>query len=354
MHTVLTPDATSRTAALLRGLRARILDGSFPSGSRLPTHRELERAHRAGRKTVEGALAALARDGFVEARGRAGTFVVAAPPHAARYGLVFPAAPGAERWTHFHAALRRAALAYRDAAGRRFCCYHGDGAAGTRRYGALLDEIGAHRLAGLVFTPTDDTFAETLLSGDRALPALTIGGSGPTRLILDLDPVSFMQVAAERFVAAGRRRVAALALGSDPAWIMGKLRPAWEAAGLTYVRRWVQSVNPGWEQQVVELLLAGPRRERPDGLLVLDDHLVPAVSRALAKLSVRVPRDLAVVAHANFPWPTRAAPGFERVGFDMREVLAASVALLDAVRRGVPTVAVVHLPARRAAEVEHG
>ncbi len=351
MSTKTRPKENTRLAALTRVLRAGILSGAYPPGHRLPTHRELEREHRAGRKTVEGALAVLARDGFVVANGRAGTYVVDAPPHAARYGLVFPLAPGASGWTHFHTALQRAADRYRDEANRHVVCYHGGVSPDARRYGELLDDVRAHRLAGVIFTPTTDMFDGTPLAGRSRLPKLMIGGSGPARHILEFDYASFMRQAAASLAKAGRRRVAILALGSHPDWVAKLAQPAFKAQGLAYAARWVQSVSAGWIFNTLSLLFSGARSGRPDGLIVLDDHLVPETAMALKALDLRVPRDLAVVAHANFPWPTTCPLPFIRIGFELGALLRTSLDRLDALRRGdtvsvITPVPAVHGPAR--------
>lgn len=347
MNTTVGAPSRSRLESLRHTLRAGILDGTFPPGSRLPTHRALEREHRAGRKTVEGALAALARDGFVVARGRAGTYVVDAPPHAARYGLVFPLAPGESGWTHFHTALQRAADRYRDEEDRRVVCYHGGVSPDARRYGELLDDVRAHRLAGVIFTPTTDMFVGTPLAGVSRLPKLMIGGSGPARHILELDYASFMRQAVASLAVAGRRRIAILALGSHPDWVAHLVQPAFKAERLACTARWVQSVSAGWIHNTLSMLFAGARRERPDGLIVLDDHLVPETAQALKALGLRVPRDLAVVAHANFPWPTRCPLPFVRIGFELCTLLRTGLDRLDALRRGDPVSVITPVPAVR-------
>jgi hypothetical protein len=55
---------------------------------------------------------------------------------------------------------------------------------------------------------------------------------------------------------------------------------------------------------------------------------VPAATAGLAAAGVRVPRDLAIVAHANFPMPTRSALPVVRLGFDVRRVVAACLDVL--------------------------
>src|SRR5215218_6046889 len=53
---------------LYRGLREGILAGTLPAGSRLPSVRVLMRELKVSRNTVEGALAQLSAEGYLEAR----------------------------------------------------------------------------------------------------------------------------------------------------------------------------------------------------------------------------------------------------------------------------------------------
>lgn len=61
-------------------LRAAVLEGRLAPGTRLPASRELAQALGLGRNTVVGVFERLAADGFVEARGAAGTIVARLDP----------------------------------------------------------------------------------------------------------------------------------------------------------------------------------------------------------------------------------------------------------------------------------
>ena len=79
-----TSDTPERLAAadqplylqLVRKLRAQLLSGRYPPGSRLPSEGELSRQHGMSRHTVREALRRLREDGLVAPRKGAGTVVV--------------------------------------------------------------------------------------------------------------------------------------------------------------------------------------------------------------------------------------------------------------------------------------
>jgi DNA-binding LacI/PurR family transcriptional regulator len=91
-----------------------------------------------------------------------------------------------------------------------------------------------------------------------------------------------------------------------------------------------------------------PAGERPDGLIVADDNLVEHASAGIVDAMVRVPDDLEMVAHCNFPWPTPSVVKARRLGYDAREVVDACIRLLDRQRehRGQRMSQTQPIPAR--------
>src|SRR5207249_5277576 len=94
-----------RQEAVVQELRERIVGGTLPPGSRLPTRLEIEQQFGVGSGTVQRALDRLKQDGFVQTSGRNGTFVVEEPPHLTRYAVVFPSLPQGTGWLRFWTAL---------------------------------------------------------------------------------------------------------------------------------------------------------------------------------------------------------------------------------------------------------
>lgn len=99
------------------------------------------------------------------------------------------------------------------------------------------------------------------------------------------------------------------------------------------------------------LLFAQSPEMRPDGLWIMDDNLVPHATAGLLSAKVRGPEDVAVLAHANFPYPTTSLTPADRLGFDAREVLYACVDLVLRQRRGEPVPPARDVPARFANEL---
>ncbi|MEU5834295.1 GntR family transcriptional regulator [Streptomyces diacarni] len=83
-------------------LRARIRNGEYAPGSRLPTQRELETEFTVGRSAVREALAALTREDLLENVGRGSSPTVAEPGHHAEA----PRSAGVELADRLHAAFQ--------------------------------------------------------------------------------------------------------------------------------------------------------------------------------------------------------------------------------------------------------
>jgi DNA-binding LacI/PurR family transcriptional regulator len=84
-----------------------------------------------------------------------------------------------------------------------------------------------------------------------------------------------------------------------------------------------------WVQATAHLLMHSNQTERPDALLITDDNLIEPVTAGLVAAGVRVPDDLEIVAHCNFPWPAPTHLPITRVGYNVRRLLADCIASID-------------------------
>jgi DNA-binding LacI/PurR family transcriptional regulator len=107
--------------------------------------------------------------------------------------------------------------------------------------------------------------------------------------------------------------------------------------GLEHRACWLQVVAQTaaeWARNTVQLLLAGPPRERPDALLIADDNLVEHATAGVIAAGLRAPEDVEIVAHCNFPWPAPSVLPARRLGYDTGELLFVCLGLLERQRRG--------------------
>lgn len=354
MPAVLTGRPAESRGRIIRELRARIVGGELSPGSRLPTRTEIEAFYGAGPTTVQRALDHLRRDGFIESRGRNGTFVTHSPPHLNRYAMVFVNEPQAMVGNRFWAALQQQAqILDRENHDWELQDYWGvDGHPDSREYVLLRDEVIAHRVAGLIFTSLSHKLEGTPLMDEPGIPRVAIMQPLPhvKMPVVFLDTDSFFERAAEVLAAAGRKKVAFInPVGRFYGGCEERTNQTLEAHGLETRPHWwvcVPIEAAELARRFVALLLHGARSEWPDALVVSDDNLVEHVIAGLVELGVRVPRDLEVVTHCNFPYPVPSVVPVRRVGFDVSAIVRACTSCIDRQRRGEEEVpAVTKIPA---------
>jgi DNA-binding LacI/PurR family transcriptional regulator len=327
--------SASKLEPIVSDLRRRIVRGEFEPGSRLPTRRCLEGSYQISPMTLQRVFDTLAEDGFVEARGRAGTFVSPAAPHLTHFALLLHEAEADSLWYRAlaHQTQQQAAQ------GRRVSCYtHIDGHLDVPDYQRLTADIEAGRIAGIIFSNSPHQVAHTPLLTAPGIPRCALMSEQRFAHIpaVFVDYDSFTTQAIAHLADRGRRRLAWLFNGDRVAPISGVMQRACAARHLT--------LNPIWQQypyhrhplavaQVTHLLMTLPPDQRPDGLVITDDNLVPAATRGLAQAGI-APAELDVVALANFPELPETHFPVTFLGFDMAAMVAQCFAHLDRQRRG--------------------
>ena len=317
-------------------VRRQIVAGRYARGSRLPTRSELERRFGASSVTVQRALDALVREGFVEVKGRRlGTFVAANPPHLTRYGLVSPYVTSSPSWSRYWMAIANAAAAIEASSGQRIFIYNGvEVHADNENYQRLLHDIGEHALAGVIYAGELDLTGSPLMKQwDFPCVALAKDPLLGQLPVVMFDWMAFLENAVQRLAARGRKRVAIIAVPH----LRQELERLQGASGVRIRPYWIQTVHhlaPEAAANATHLLLASSPKDRPDGLVVTDDNLMEHVARGAIAAGVRVPADLDIVCHCNFPNPISSALPITRLGFDVRHILQTCIEIIDVQREG--------------------
>ncbi len=312
-------------------LRDRITSGSLQPGDRLPTRVDLEQEFQVSRVTIQRVFDQLALDGFVQTNGRGGTSVVEHPPHLARFALVFPVADLDQ--SRFWSALDREAQRLSTPA--RSIVVHTDVYAShaSKPQERLLGELRARRLAGVIWATNPGELASSPLIQESPVPHVAIMPISLPRVPgVAPDMRAFMERAIDHLISKGRKRIALL---SVPGHANDHFRATLHARGLEFRPYWLQGLSPDlgqWAHGLMHLLFNTDQRERPDGLIIADDNLVEKATSGLIAAGMRVPDDLDVVAHCNFPWLTPSMVPAHRLGYDARDVLERCLSILAARR----------------------
>lgn len=328
-------------------LRRRIVEEVYAPGAQLPIRTELEREFEASSVTVQRAMDHLRREGFIEVEGRQATRVAAHPPHVAHYAMVFGSSPANDftAWSRFFQSLSNEATRLSKLGPIRIDLHYGvEDHADNQAHRQLVAAMRAHRYAGLIFASHPQAgLAQSPLVIEPGIPRVAIMAKALENIpAVTMEGATFIRKALGALKERGRTRVAVLAnFGQQP--VIEDLVREMAGYGMTTRPYWLQRVHlmdPSCARECVHLLFHEGQTERPDALVVTDDNLWPHAQAGLVDASVRVTRDLDVVAHHNFPWPSTNVLPAIRLGYDSRRILQACVASIDAQRQGKPWPAV--------------
>ena len=316
--------------------------GVWKSGTLLPVQTKLAARFQVSNLTVHHALRQLAQEGFVEARRRVGTRVAERLPHLTNLALIFPTDPTAgQYYSKFYSTLGNIGSDLQREQGRQIAQFHGvDWHADTKDRQRLVAQLKAHQLAGLIFAANPHMLAGSPLLELPAVPrvAIMMTPEYPQVPVVDLEYRSFITKALDYLLRRGRKRVAVIDVPGREA---GRFNEIFQAElgerGMTcppYWRQFIGQKHGVAANHLVQLLLRVPAPDRPDGLIVTDDNLVDHALAGLIAAGVRVPDEVAVVVHCNFPSAPLTYLPVQRLGYDCRTILQTCVGLIDQQRRG--------------------
>lgn len=345
---------------ILNKLRGKILRGEWKPGSQLPPRMELLRSLKTTPVTLHHAVQRLVNHGFLRTAAGSGTFVAELPPHLNTYAVVFvfdPAAPFAEQnWSRYFQALTQAAVRLQQETGKRLLMFHGiDRHADSEDRMRLITHIERQSLAGVIFTNNPFQLEDTPILDEPGIPRVAMMSGGGNKYphvpIVNFDGAMWVDKALDHLAARGRRRVAIIDFGMGENF-EARVQAGLAARGMVSYPRWTQFVGmrrPEGARRAVELLMND--RERPDALLVEDDNFVEQALAGLAAAGVRVPDDVTVVGHANFPVaPAKLLP-MRLLGCDANLFMRTAVDLIDRQRQGEKVPHETTLPAQWEEEV---
>lgn len=351
----------AKTAAKLERivdqLRNEIVTRKYPPASRLPTRIELEQHFKVSSVTIQRALDRLVEEGFVEARGRRGTFVVDYPPHLSQYAVVFPSRPNPDgTWNQIYNVLRHEANRLGRDKNRRVTLFYGiQGHGDISEFEAFCESIVHHHFAGLFFAVPPFPFKNTPILEARGIPRVAFQSNPMYEHVVPIgyDDSSFRRRAAEYLADRGCRKLGVLttpsgSLGRD----LPELRHVFNDHGIQMQDKWIQCASfehPQWSRNIMNLMMAPSNVDRPDCILIRDDNLLPDASLGLRDAGIGEDSALEVLSLYNFPLATESAVRVTRLGFDAREMLRLSFDYIDAMRRGESVPSFTRMPA----EFEH-
>lgn len=302
-----------------------IVSGHLAPGARLQTRRELMTKFNTTSVTVQRAFDRLSEAGFIEGRGRQGTFVVAHPPHRHRIGLVFRSSPEKPEWRHLWTVVLNAAHQIESEGDWSFEPYFdvkpdNPGVDWLR----LCHNVKDRHLAGLFFGVRPSSRFEALENlpiPKVALAEMPIKGLS----VMTIDQDDFLRKALSWILEKGCRRIGLITVPGHAMRYQKRFEAILSGCGVRTERRWIQLGEqelPEWTTNVAEMMFHGNAKDRPDGLVISDDNLTAHACEGMKVCGLNPGVDVQVVSHANFPaLVSHGFSGVQRIGYDNKQML---------------------------------
>jgi DNA-binding LacI/PurR family transcriptional regulator len=299
---------------IFEGLRDQIRNGRYVPGTQLPGTRELAVDWQTSIFTVHTALRALAKEGWIDRRPNAGTYIAdprqrflcAGIYHASDIGSVKSSA--FTRYLHFALMERLEKL---NKSTEVFNDTRPEESQG-RLFGPLADALAQKRIQCLIAPCINSEDAASLAKLTQPVAFV----SNPfSKSRIDFNREMFLRESARRLAAQGCRSVGILSnirlpLDQDDAYLdfYPSLRRIIEKEGLTMRDEWIRRpIDPqfdlaGFGYREMKALWELP--ERPDGLIITTDSVAEGAVIAILELGIGVvPAQMKFVFHRNAHLP---------------------------------------------------
>lgn len=323
------PIMTQRSAfavdPLVEAIRGRVVSNQWPAGQRVPARRQLAQDFGVSSATLQRGLDQLKGEGFLRADSTRGTYVVEHPPHRFRLGVVSMSPPHAVFEDRFLDAINESGrrLAPR---GYSLSTYSNLRTVRDDATHRLLDDLDHHRLTAVLFLhmPALDVLDAVCRRGVPVISFSDEQPSHPGLASVRFDYGELIHRGIAELAAAGARRIGVLTNeGIRRSW-QHHLHRACAEIGVETRTLWWQCPfcrSDGSVQQVVRLLMERPEEDRPDGLLITDEHATVAAIDAMLTAGLDVPGDVRVVSHCTLPRQITPAARVGFLGLDTHLVL---------------------------------
>ncbi|MDE0546652.1 LacI family DNA-binding transcriptional regulator [Microbacterium sp. C7(2022)] len=208
-----------------------------------------------------------------------------------------------------------------------------DDAAKERDHLELFERV---QVEGAIVSPFGETGPWLDRLRRRGIPVVLVDAVDDTGELpsVSFDDVAGGRLAAEHLLESGRRRLAYVGARSEVRQVRERLdgaRAAVAAApGATLEPIWTQRTTSEIGRHFGEQLAARRPSDRPDGLVVSNDHLAIGLLHGLISHGVRVPEDIAVVGYDDIEFSAIAAVPLTSVRQPARQMGRTATELLIA------------------------
>lgn len=294
-----------------RGICADIASGKIPPGGKLPTYEELEKIHNVSYITINNCIKLLKNSGLVVGRERTGVFVTENPPILNRFAMIFP-----KQALHENRFLQTVLKILSEEGVRRNLQFevfpdfepHVD----NPDYKRLLSELYKMRLGGVAHFSMPDLPASCELLHFPGIPVLNASEC------IKSDYKIYADKSCDYLISRKKKRIAVLFLGER---LIPKFIEKRDCSDMNSPDHWFVPIGKDARVSagtISRILLDYPKEKRPNGLIITDDNFVDYTLNGVFLSRVKVPEELEIVTHCNWPNPITSVIPVKKLGFDVR------------------------------------
>ena len=305
-----------------RAICAEIASGKFPPGGKLPTYDELERIHNVSYITINACIKLLKNSGLVISRERAGVFVSERPPILNRFAMIFPKEALSE-----NRFLQTILKLLNDESVKRkleFEIFPGfEPHVDNPDYQKLISELHKMRIGGVAHVSMPSLPDACELLHFPGIPVINASSC------MKFDDKSYVEKSCDYLLSRKKRRIAVLFQGKNH--LVEKFMEKRDKSGMNSPDHWFIPIGTDAREgagNITRLLLDCPSEKRPNGLIITDDNLVDHALGGVFRSRVKVPEELEIVTHCNWPNPVTSVMPVKRLGYDVGEAVSIIIDIL--------------------------
>jgi len=290
--------------------------------------------------TVQRAVHELKRQGFLTTKRRLGTFISEKSPWLNNYALVFPQDPVRSAvWSNFYEGLRLAGEKINQTGGKNVNFFYAiEEFDRSDDYVRLVRLVKNHQISGIIFAAPPHNLLDTPLMREPNMPRVAISGITTFNIpLVSHGWESSLTLAAKYLAGRNLKQIALFAIssGQRDEWL--RRQADFSRLGISTREQWcftIPAIVPETAKACARLLMDMPRANRPDGIIVIDDHLTEAVERGLMSASDVSARETQIVALCNFPDRFAHHLPIKRLGCNVADFLHTCIDIIDAQCQG--------------------
>ena len=331
--------ASVKQQRVVDAIRQKILSGAYPTGSQIPIQTELVKEFQLSSVTVQEAVHELKRQGFLTAKRRLGTFIAEIPPHLNNYALVFPHDPlRSEVWGNFYESLRLEGQRINEAGVKNVGFYFGiEEFDRSEDYVRLVGLVRNQQISGIIFASPPVHLEATPLLTDPDMPRVAIGDGIGKFNIPFVRPRTSIAKAARHLAARGAKMIAFFSTVTEQIDEWLRTQPDLAGLGIGTREQWcfaISAAKPRTARNCTRLLMDLPEADRPDGIIVMDDHFTEAVEQGVLSAGDGAARQCKIISICNFPDRFSHQLPISRFGCEAGDILQACIEVIDQQRAG--------------------